>query len=365
MSLVPLARTPTSPVPQNMWSRDELVQLRVWASEQVFSLPLEGKKMLMGTGPDCAIRVHDSLVSREHAQFERDGEHWCISDRSKNGLYLDGVAHGKAFLGPGTRITLGPRLSLVAESARTIALRAALARMMGWGLADALDVALQNLRFAVIGKTAFMVCGKGDLLGFAQELHGLAIGEHHPFVYCRPGGGGARESSGSEGEGLASIKRVVSGGEWLTLAQSSGTLCIDNRRLPEDLDSILERLHDASSPMSVLLIVLSRHARKREVFTPAPFVIPPLSARRPELERLMVECESLAAAKLKMGPLMLTSAQRTWLRGRCKTLAELQASILRLLAVRHAGSVPGAAALLGMTASGLWQWLAARELATD
>jgi hypothetical protein len=320
----------------------------------------------MGTAPTCAIHIHDAFASREHAQLDREGGHWCISDRSKNGLYLDGARHGKAFLLPGTRVGLGPRLTLVAESARTIALRAALARMMGWGsaLADALDVALQNLRSAVTGKAVFMICGEGDLLGFAQELHELAVGGQRPIVFCKPGGSGSRRSLGSEAEEMPSIKRMTSGREAISLAQG-GTICVDNRRLPKDLVSILERLHDEPSPTPILVIVLARYARKTEVFTPTPFVIPPLSARRHELDRLLVECEARASMKVGSAPLMLTAAQRQWIRDRCETLAELQTSILRMIALRHAGSVPGAAELLRLSASGLRQWLAARGLATD
>jgi hypothetical protein len=317
----------------------------------------------MGTASTCAIRVRDSLVSRVHARLVWDGARWCISDCSKNGLYLDDIYNDKAFLYPGVRIRIG-RLTLVAESDRTIALREALARMMGWGpeLMDAHDAALQRLRDAVVGKAVFMICGDGDLLGFAQELHELAMGGECPIVYCKPGGGRSQPPSGfePEPEENPSIQRVASGREAISLAQG-GTICIDNRRLPMDLDSILER----TSPAPILVIVLARYTRKTEVFTRTPMVIPPLSARQHELDRLMVECEGIASLRLGCGLLTLTSAQRNWVRDHCETLAEFQLSVLRLIALRHAGSVPGAAELLRLSASGLRQWYAARGLATD
>jgi len=317
----------------------------------------------MGTASTCAIHVRDSLASRVHAQLDWDGAHWRISNRGKNGLHLDDVYSDKAFLYPGVRIRVG-QLTLVAESARTIALREALARMMGWGreLMDAHDAALQRLRDAAAGKTAFVICGDGDLLGFAQELHELAMGGERPIVYCKPGGGKSQPPSGFEPdpEESPSIQRVASGREAISLAEG-GTICIDNRRLPMDRASIFER----TSSTPTLVIVLARYTRKTDVFTPTPMVIPPLSARQDELDRLMVECEAMASLRVGRGLLALTAAQRKWVRDHCETLAEFQLSVLRLMALRHAGSISAAAELLRLTASGLRQWYAARGLATD
>lgn len=221
------------------------------------------------------------------------------------------------------------------------------------------DAALQRLRDAVAGKAVFLICGDGDLLGFAQELHELAMGGERPIVYCKPGSGRS-QPFGFEPEESPSIQRVASGCEANALAQG-GTICIDNRRLPIDLPSIFER----TSPAPTLVIVFARYTRKTEVFTPTPVVIPPLSARQHELDRLMVECEAMASLRLGSGLLALTAAQRKWVRDHCETLAEFQLSVLRLMALRHAGSVPGAAELLRLSASGLRQWYAARELAID
>jgi hypothetical protein len=321
---------------------------------------------MIGTAPSCAIRVHDvvNFVSREHASLEREANHWCIVDRSKNGLYLDGVKNGKSFVLPGMRIGLGPRLTLVAESARTIAIRAALARMMGWStkLADVLDVAFQNFRFAVAGKAVFMICGDGDLLELAHELHQLASGEARPIVFCSTGGK-RRQSLDHEAGAMSSLKRVSSAREAIQMAHG-GTICLDNRRLPRDLIPMLEQ-RDARSLDQTLVIVLSKYVRKTEVFTPTPLVIPPLSARPREIERLFAECEALSVKRLNIDPLDLPASQRRWIREHCKTLSDFQTSVLRLMALRHAGSAYGAAGLLGITPSGLRQWLATRELATD
>lgn len=337
-----------------------MIQLRGWASEQVFPLPADERSVMIGTAPSCAIQVHDlaNLASREHALLEREAKHWCIGDRSKNGLYLDGVPHGKAFLLPGMRVGLGPRVTLVAESAHTIALRAALARMMGWDteLADALDVAFQNLRFAAAGKAVFMMCGEGDLLQLALELHQL-VGEDRPIAFCSS----RQPLSDHEADAL---KRVGSGREAVRLAHG-GTICLDNRRLPRDVISTLKQLHDARSPVQTLVIVLSKYVRKTEIFSPAPFVIPLLSDRQREIERLFAEYEALSAKRLNIDPLNLPMAQRRWIQKHCRNLPDFQTSVLRLVALHHAGSAYGAAELLRMSPAGLRQWLSARELPTD
>lgn len=363
MALVSEACTPTSPIPHSHWSGDEVIQLRAWATEQVYRLNGDTREpLLIGTASSCAIQVHDaaSLTSRAHAHLERDGRHWCIVDRSKNGLSLDGERAGKAILVPGMRIGLGPRVTLIAESARTIIVRAALARMGGasFELADEREVALQNLRLAVTGKAVFMIWGEGDLLDFAQELHQLALGKQQPIVFCSPGG----KQRFMPGEGA--LRRVSTGLEALRWARG-GTILLDNRRLPEDLRSMLTLLRDARSTAHTLVIVLSKYVRKTEVFTPTPFVIPPLSARQREIAQIFMECERVAAARLDIEPVKLTGAERRWVQEHCSTLSELQTSILRLIAMRHAGSTSGAARLLGLTTSGLQQWLVARELPAD
>jgi hypothetical protein len=359
---MPLAvRTPTTPVPRSLWSDDEVIQFRGWASEEVFPLPEDERQLMIGTAPSCTIQVHDAegLTSRQHACLEREGSYWCIADRSKNGLYLDDVRHGKSFLLPGMRVGLGPRITLVAESARTIALRAALARMMGWGteLKDVLDVAFQNLRCAAAGRAVLMMCGEGDLMQFALELHQLVSDGDRPIVFCSTGG----RHRDHETEDMRSLRRVANGREAIRLAHG-GTICLDNRRLPGDVLSMLEQLRDTRSRLRTLVIVLSKYVRKAEVFTPTPLVVPPLSARQRDLERLFVECEAISARILNINPLILPVVRRRWIRDYCKSLSDFQTSVLRLVALHHTRSAYGASELLRMSPSGLRQWLTSRDL---
>jgi len=357
--------TPTSP--ELAWLDDEVLRLRVWGSERVYRLRTDAPRLLIGTAASCAIQVHDpsNYTSREHAYVEREAGLWRIVNRSKNGLHIDSEPHVRSFLKPGMRITLGPRFTLIAESARTIALRAALARMRGWGaeLSDSLDWTLQTLRLTLFGKAIFTLCGAGDLVMAAQELHRLTLGEHRPFVVCSAAGRHRQpaDEDESEGEGAGAgmgvtrlVPRVSSGSDAVALARG-GTICIDNRRLPKDLSVVLELQRASGSPTQVF--VLGKYVRKTEVFTARPFVIPPLSARAGELDRLVEEYEAEAPRRLGIGPPELTATQRERIRKRCKTLSDLEKATLRLSALRWAGTLRGAAALLGMSTGSLAEWL--------
>jgi hypothetical protein len=352
--------TSTRPIPPHPWSGDGVIQLRAWASDQKYRLDTASEPILIGTTPSCAIQVHDDarFMSREHAHLEWDGRYWFIVDRSKNGLSLDGERVGRAMLVPGVKIGLGPRVTLIADSERTIAIRAALARMRGWRweLADEREIALQNLRGAIVGKALFILGGEEDLIVFAQELHQLAIGEQHPIVFCSP--------NGQPRFALGAVKRVSKGSEAIRSA-CGGTILLDNRRVPSDLDEMLELLREARSRTHTLVIVLSKYVRKTDVFISAPFEIPPLSARQHEIEQLFTECEMIAVERLNIGFTSLTAVQRRWVQRNCSTLSDFQTSILRLVAIQHFHSAYAAAGHLGLTPSGLRQWIVSRGVPED
>jgi len=363
MQRTPPGCTPTSP--KTSWIDDEVIQLRIWGSEDAHRFPTDVQRFSIGTASSCEIQVQGAskYVSRKHAYLERSAERWCIVDQSKNGLYLDGELRKRAFITPGMRVNLGPRVMLVAESARTIVLRTALARMMGWSadLADSLDRAFQNLRLAPSGKAIFMLCGEGELLTFAHELHRLTLSEQRPFVVCGEVGKRKQQASSEEkAEDMpGSLQRVSSGLDAVALGRG-GTICLDNRRLPKDLTTMFKILGDGGSPTQVF--VLAKYVRKTEVYTPAPFEIPPLYKRASEVDRLITEYEIEAKRQLSTEHLELTAVQRTRIRARCKTLSDLQKATQRLLALRQAGTLRGAAALLGMSQVALGEWLHGRGL---
>ena len=341
---------------------DEVTRLRVWATDIVYPLPADDRRKLrIGLAPTCELQVHDpsNLTSREHAYLERVDGRWTIVDQSKNGLYLDDQQCERFLLAPGREIGLARYVTLVAESARTIALREALARMIGWSAtrADAIDQALRTLRMAATGRAIFVLCGEPSLVPLAEELHRLTLTERRPFVLCDP-----RRRTGSED--TASFTRCVTDGLTAVAQARDGTICIDDQRRPGDLLAMLEELHRPGH--TAQLMVLARSPRKADVYTPAPVVIPPLRSRRDELERLVMESEAEAVRRLGLATLELTPAQRSWIRERSsETLPEIQKAALRLVAIRHAGSLAGAAALLKISHTSLSRWLERRRLRAD
>lgn len=336
---------------------DEVIRLRLRGTEIVYPLlPGPQDRLLIGTASTCAIQVPDpsNLTSREHACLERVDGRWSIVDRSKNGLYLDDQQRERFVLAPGIEIGLGRHVTLVAESARTLAVRDALARMIGWsaGRAESVDLALRMLRLAAARRAIFVLCGEPNLVPLAEELHRLTRTEARPFVLCDP----RRQAS----DDTERFTRCVTDGLTAVAQAFDGTVCIDDRRRPADLVLALEEWRRPAC--AAQLVILAKNARKAEVYTPAPVVIPPLRSRREELDRIVFEYEWEAVQRLGLDAMELTAVQRSWIRDRCgESLPEIQKAALRLIAIRHTGSITGAAALLRISRVGLGRWLERRR----
>jgi len=53
------------------------------------SVPLDGAPLLIGRGPDAAIRLDDDYVSTRHTRIAASGDQWFVEDLgSTNGTYL-------------------------------------------------------------------------------------------------------------------------------------------------------------------------------------------------------------------------------------------------------------------------------------
>jgi hypothetical protein len=292
----------------------------------------------------------------------REDTAWHITDRSKNGIYLDGKPRPRGSLEPGMKVHLGPQFCLIAESAGSIAVRAALARMAGWRaeLAPAIDRALHVLRLAPSGEAILTLAGSGDLFLYASELHELTLGNQRPIVVCgqkrqrRPGG----EREGSD----ASLRRVSTGREAISRARG-GTICVDNRRPPHDLDEMLEVLQVGASFTQVFM--LANYTRKGDPRLSKPFTVPLLSARRSEANRIMDEYEAEAIRRWRLDPdpkQRLVTRQRELIRQCCATLSDLRKATERLLALHQLGSIAAAADRLEMSKVSLAEWVRARGL---
>lgn len=133
--------TVTDPIAKDTSPSDELIRVRRWGSNWLEMLPRPSEplpsriELTVGTSSGCDIRIDDSdqLVSGTHARLVFEGGDWKIFDNhSKNGLWIDGERCDWAAVRSGTEIGLGRKFILIAESARSIALRTFLARILGW-----------------------------------------------------------------------------------------------------------------------------------------------------------------------------------------------------------------------------------------
>jgi FHA domain len=343
-------QTPTDPLREEWALNDDVIRLRAWGSDRVFWLSPDQPGALIGSAPTCAIQVQDRTrrTSRQHAQLQRVQGRWVVIDRSKNGLYRDGARLDRFILTPGVEIGLGGGATLIAESSRLMVLRGALARMLGWSAASAeeVDLALRAIRFTAQRRMTLVLCGM-DPLPLAEELHRLTLGPARPFVYCNP----RRRTSELRGN---RTKCVGTGRAALDHA-AGGTICLTASLPPPDLTNLMREIR--LPRCQAQLVVCAERATEAQLYNAAPIVIPPLVARRNELDRIIQEYASEAGGPLELGEHWLTEAERAWMRNRLSTLAQIQKATIRLAAIRRAGSMTAGAARLGMSHVGMLKWL--------
>lgn len=135
---------------------DEVIQLRRWGTAEVVALPERGGEHTIGAAEGVWLRLEDETnrVARLHARLVFDGARWVIEDReSKNGIQCAGARRLSFPLSPGVEIGIG-EITLIAESARLVALRGVLARLIGWSdaLAPEIDLALRAVRMAAASR---------------------------------------------------------------------------------------------------------------------------------------------------------------------------------------------------------------------
>lgn len=337
---------------------DDVIRIREWGTDRVFTLFADERGLrTIGTGADCWLRLEDPQrrVSRKHAHIERVHGRWCvIDDGSKSGVYLDGVRRDRAVLVPCAEIGFGGGVTFIAESARSIALRGGLARMLGWGPlhAGAIDLALRAIRLAATRRSILVLCGHQELVPLAAELHRLTLTPARPFVLVHP----LRRTPETS---MNPVRCVNSGREALAEAPG-GTVCLYNKYLPRDLIPLLRDLRIPECQTQ--LVVCSPDVRDAESFSSSPIVIPPLSSRVAELDRLIDEYLGDAAMFLGMDEIRLTEEERAWIRARsADSLADLQRATLRLGAIHQAGSISRGGNRLGISHVAMLNWMKRRQ----
>jgi FHA domain len=355
VSTVPTRNDPT----REGWSIDDaLVRLREWGEDRIYMLPSTGEG-LIGSDERCQIRLQDKTerVSRKHARIWRERERWMIEDAgSTNGLKLDGAPAGSgAFvIKPGVEIGVGS-LTLLAESARLIALRGFLTRVLGWTSEQTVvvDHALRSIRLAAAQRVGLVLSGDAELVAIAYSIHRCALGPDRPFVSCDPRRRTSKES-------VRAVENHEQGMLALEAARG-GSLCVWGSRLPRDFPQVRRRLRDPDT--RVQLVYYSNKRESSDGLLSTPIDIPPLTRRAGELTRIIDEYARDAIAELGATRAAFTKPDHEWvMEHAASSLGEIEKATLRLTAIRIHGNIGRAAARLGMAPVSLKRWIGRREL---
>lgn len=71
--------------------------------------PISGKRVTIGRGEDCALRVPLLSVSRTHCELIKGQDELRVKDlASSNGTYVNNRRINEAVLKPGDRLSIGP-----------------------------------------------------------------------------------------------------------------------------------------------------------------------------------------------------------------------------------------------------------------
>jgi hypothetical protein len=340
--------TKTDATGPNGWSiSDEVTQRREWSTSIAHLLPTKHRVSILGTAPDCWLRLWDPAgrISRRHAELAYGDDGWMISDLgSKNGVHLDGVRVASSSLAPGVEIRIGS-VTLIAESPRLIALRSLLERLIGWSedSQEQVDQALFSVRIAATHREPLLLCGAGNLVPIARLLHQHGLGDR-PFVALKPGTPGM--------DALA--------------AAAGGTLCVWRNQLPNDFDEVVSALR---GPVAGALLIVCAHALPRGndiasqiVTVVRSILIPPLADRAQELHRIIDEYAAEAVSAF--GGDGMAPTDREWVANNASgSLHQLEMATRRIVALHACGeSVTQASKLLGMSHGSLSVWLARRTI---
>jgi hypothetical protein len=331
--------TVTDTAPEDGWRVDDAVtRLRALDGSVHFDLPAGGE-LVLGADAGCDVRIVDPThrVSRRHARLFRDRDAWWVSDlESRNGVRQDGEVRILFQIVPGTEITLGG-VTLVAESARLVALRGVLARFIGWDDARAGDVdrALRGVREMALRRGALVLWGPGDSSVVARRIHAEALGAERPFAIAAGPLGVALEQVGT------------------------GTLCLRERAPAEELAALRRAFESPQAHGRIVACAGSSKVASEasgQLGRSVVIELPPLATRRHELERLLVAFAEDAARALEAPRVGFLGHEMTWLeRIDYGDFAEVEHVVRRVVAIRNWG-VSEAARRLGITHPALSQW---------
>lgn len=304
--------THTNPAAENWRITDRVTQLRILGSDVVYPLSeLEGEPTL-GAATECAIKIEDpsKQVSRRHARLMRTHETWLVLDlSSKNGIHIDGVQQPAGVLAPGTELGIGG-VVLVAESVQLSALRGFLARLIGWGedRRAQVDRAMRAVRAAATRLVPLVLSGPGELVSIAASLHAHAIGHDKPFVVC--------DRRRREGDADVRSATNIGNPSKAVRAATGGSLCLLRRRMPSDMSSINEEFARPNPRVQLILCTPSERLAGSALrcFPADPIVIPHITEREPELDRIISEYAADAIHELGTARTTFTPEDHDWVR---------------------------------------------------
>ncbi len=245
-----------------------------------------------------------------------------------------------------------PRIELAA-TCRERGLREFLCRLFGWDDAakGAVDDAVRTLFAAADRGAAVALRGHSDLIPIAYALHRRLLGPERPFVVCDPRRRdcpGSVRSPPNRRRGMDALK-----------AAAGGSVCVNARRLPRDFDAMAESLRGGGAGVQVF-ICLSGTDRIRDLLG-HPIEIPPLSRRAAELDRVVTECLADAAQALGVAGARFAGCAPNAVAEGITSFAELEKTLLRLVAVRSTKNVSQAARRLRIAVVSLSRWLRRRR----
>ena len=339
------------------WQLDDpVIRLREWGTNRVHELPTApDATWIIGSSPHCQLQLRDARrwTSRRHARLTRSGTEWTISDLdSRNGLWLDDERRRSFVLAPGIEVGIGS-LRLIAESRRLVALRALMARLIGWSdeHADGIDRALRALRRFAARRTHLILRGEGELVPLARALHLRMFGEHDAFIVNDPHH--PPSTDGRSGQNLPDLAAAVR-------ASAGGTLCVRAERSALGLAEASRPVEEKGTHERLVICALP--GSRIEGSCESEITLTPLSERPEEIKRLIEEHAAEATAELGAPRDSFTTEDTTSvLQQHPRSHRDIEIAVTRLAAIRHFGGVTRAAAHLGISHVALSRWRSRRR----
>ncbi len=351
---------------------DEVVGLRAWGTNQVVPLCPQSDSQRASSastsheetaGTTSALQqAHEALaIAGRGVEVVREGPSWRIRDRDGIAqLRQDGRPTREVSLMPGTELKVAG-LTLIAESARSIALRNFCARLLGWShdRVAVVDQALRSIRLASSGRVALVLRGSGDLVLVARTIHRRTVSDRRPFVVSDP----RRRDTAATVRSPANFRLGMDA----FFAASHGTLCVRAQRLPPDFDTILRLFRKPTS--TVQLMVCARPVVSGlDAFAlgAEPIEIPSLQTRTHELAQITREYLEDAIDELQAPAACLNSGVIQWIIDRSSvstdvTIPDIEKAAVRAVALHMTGDHTRAARLLGMAPVSFWRWMDRRQ----